>query len=89
MIKKTLTAGLLAVALMVPGSVDAQLQQLPLDPPVYNVPPVERVPIGPIGEIGPVGPVVRVPEPGTWLMLATGFLGLGVVTRRRMAEDAA
>jgi hypothetical protein len=37
--------------------------------------------------VGGGGPVV--PEPSTWIMLATGLLGLGFVARRRKEEDMA
>jgi hypothetical protein len=31
------------------------------------------------------GPVTATPEPGTWVMLATGFVGVGVFARKRKA----
>ena len=35
-----------------------------------------------------LSPVV-VPEPSTWLMMATGLLGIGIVAWRRRKEDQA
>lgn len=105
MLRKTIIAALFTVAFISPDYVNAQVLELPNDPfyevpqadpvgPVVTRIPLDRklvpVPVGPVLERLPLDPkVVAVPEPGTWLMLASGLLGVVVVARRREGIESA
>jgi len=45
------------------------------------------VPGPPINPAAPVAPPAAVPEPASWMMMIAGFLGVGLVSRRRIRPE--